>query len=222
MEIAIQAYTSEEQLGEICRLIDRELSEPYTVYSYRYFLSQWGQHCYLAYAPKQQQTEQSNKPRKQQQQQKQQQNESQLNDNAVADNDNDNDDNSLELVGCIICRIDDHKCGHGFGVAVMQQQTTLKRGYIAMLAVEKHMRGHGIGKKLVKRAIDSMIADGADEIVLETETKNVAALALYEGLGFVRDKRLHSYYIGGTDAYRLKLWPSSSSRKITDMDQYYP
>ena len=47
---------------------------------------------------------------------------------------------------------------------------------------------------------------GCDEAVLETEVTNVGALRLYEGLGFVRDKRLHRYYLNGNDAYRLKLW----------------
>ena len=35
---------------------------------------------------------------------------------------------------------------------------------------------------------------------------NIGALRLYEGLGFVRDKRLHRYYLNGNDAYRLKVW----------------
>ena len=42
--------------------------------------------------------------------------------------------------------------------------------------------------------------------VLETEVTNLGALRLYEGLGFVRDKRLHRYYLNGNDAFRLKVW----------------
>jgi peptide alpha-N-acetyltransferase len=45
-----------------------------------------------------------------------------------------------------------------------------------------------------------------DEVVLETEVTNSAALSLYESLGFVRDKRLPNYYLNGNDAYRLKCW----------------
>ena len=41
---------------------------------------------------------------------------------------------------------------------------------------------------------------------MEAEITNSAALHLYEKLGFVRDKRLHRYYLSGTDAFRLKLW----------------
>lgn len=42
----------------------------------------------------------------------------------------------------------------------------------------------------MRRAIDSMAAQGATEVVLEAETHNGGALAMYEGLGFIRDKRL--------------------------------
>lgn len=36
-----------------------------------------------------------------------------------------------------------------------------------------------------------MIAEGVEEVMLEAETNNHAALKLYENLGFIRDKRLH-------------------------------
>lgn len=45
-----------------------------------------------------------------------------------------------------------------------------------------------------------MEANGADEIVLETEYDNGPSLALYEALGFVREKRLHRFYSNGKDA----------------------
>ncbi len=51
-----------------------------------------------------------------------------------------------------------------------------------------------------------MLNHGCDEVVLETEVSNGAALSLYENLGFVRDKYLHQYYLNGGNAYRLKLW----------------
>ena len=46
------------------------------------------------------------------------------------------------------------------------------------------------GTELVKRCIQQMVADQADEVVLEAEITNRGALALYENLGFIRDKRL--------------------------------
>jgi ribosomal protein S18 acetylase RimI-like enzyme len=38
------------------------------------------------------------------------------------------------------------------------------RGYIAMLAVKKEHRGRGIASKLVRMAMDGMIARDADEV----------------------------------------------------------
>lgn len=55
-------------------------------------------------------------------------------------------------------------------------------------------------RRLVELAIDRMEAAGADEIVLETEFDNGPSLALYEALGFVREKRLHRFYSNGKDA----------------------
>lgn len=47
---------------------------------------------------------------------------------------------------------------------------------------------------------------GGEEIVLETEQTNTAALRLYESLGFARMKRMQNYYMSGNDAFRLKLF----------------
>jgi len=75
-----------------------------------------------------------------------------------------------------------------------------------MLAVDSKYRKLKIGSTLVRKAIETMIAEEADEVVLETEITNQPALRLYENLGFVRDKRLFRYYLNGVDALRLKLW----------------
>lgn len=74
-----------------------------------------------------------------------------------------------------------------------------------MLAVASTHRGNGIATTLVRKAIDEMIVRGADEIVLETEETNGAAMRLYEKLGFVRSKKLARYYLNGNSAYRLVL-----------------
>jgi len=74
-----------------------------------------------------------------------------------------------------------------------------------MLSIEPEYRRIGLGRLLVKKSIDLMIQAGADEVLLETEVTNTAALRLYESLGFIRDKRLTAYYLSGNDAFRLKL-----------------
>ncbi|KAL3267296.1 hypothetical protein HHI36_011427 [Cryptolaemus montrouzieri] len=134
----------------IMKIIQKDLSEPYSIYTYRYFIHNWPKLCFLAM-------------------------------------------DSEKCVGAIVCKLDLHR-------------KVVKRGYIAMLAVDKDYRKKGIGSTLVKKAIQEMIIGDADEVVLETEVTNKPALQLYEALGFVRDKRLFRYYLNGVDALRLKLW----------------
>jgi ribosomal protein S18 acetylase RimI-like enzyme len=58
-----------------------------------------------------------------------------------------------------------------------------------MLAVKKEFRSKGIGYALVKKGIEVLREANADEVVLEAEVDNIHALRLYEGFGFIRDKR---------------------------------
>eukprot|EP00158_Paraphelidium_tribonemae_P009894 Partr_v1_DN28991_c0_g1_i1_m26169 putative N-alpha-acetyltransferase 30, NatC catalytic subunit len=96
------------------------------------------------------------------------------------------------IVGVVMGRLEKHRSG-------------TMRGYIGMLAVSYDYRKQGIGSSLVEKAVELIRGDGADEIVLETELSNTGAQALYEKLGFFRDKRLEKYYLNGSDAFRLKL-----------------
>jgi len=148
--ICYARYKDESQMPPIMHLITKDLSEPYSIYTYRYFIHNWPHLCYLAI-------------------------------------------HESRYVGAIVCKLDIHK-------------KISRRGYIAMLAVDKTVRRKKIGSTLVKLAVESMVEDGCDEVVLETEVTNHAALNLYENLGFVRDKRLFRYYLNGVDALRLKLW----------------
>ena len=75
-----------------------------------------------------------------------------------------------------------------------------------MLAVENHYRKQGIAKQLSKLLLEEMKRESVVEVVLETEDSNLAALCLYERLGFVRDKYLPNYYLNGSSAFRLKMW----------------
>lgn len=60
------------------------------------------------------------------------------------------------------------------------------RGYIAMLAVRTDHRGRGLARRLVQTTVAKMRQTGADEICLETEVTNPAAMRLYENMGFLR------------------------------------
>ncbi|KAL5463254.1 hypothetical protein EMCRGX_G032134 [Ephydatia muelleri] len=149
-EIVYVPYASEFQMPDIMRLMKADLSEPYSIYTYRYFIHNWPELCIMAQC-------------------------------------------EGRYVGAIVCKLELH-------------HYNVRRGYIAMLAVDKNYRKKKIGSTLVKKSIHQMVANGCDQVVLETEVTNHAALNLYENLGFVRDKYLHQYYLNGVDAYRLKLW----------------
>ncbi|KAI8636612.1 putative acyltransfersase [Parasitella parasitica] len=46
--IKYSEYESEVQLPDIMQLIENDLSEPYSVYTYRYFIHNWPNLCFLA------------------------------------------------------------------------------------------------------------------------------------------------------------------------------
>ena len=41
VDIVYRQYTGEADLPHIISLVEHELSEPYVIYTYRYFLNQW-------------------------------------------------------------------------------------------------------------------------------------------------------------------------------------
>ncbi|KAJ7682937.1 acyl-CoA N-acyltransferase [Mycena rosella] len=151
--IYYRQYSGEADLPYIMDLVQSELSEPYVIYTFRYFLHQWPHLSFLAYP---------------------------------------SDPATSAPVGVIVCKQSMHR-------------EASNRGYIAMLSVSKDWRKRGIGYTLVKNSLDAMKEDGVEEIVLETEYDNSAALSLYESLGFIREKRLYRFYLNGKDAFRLVL-----------------
>jgi len=149
-DVSFIPYKDETDMPGIVELIEKDLSEPYSIFTYRYFINNWPELCFLTMR-------------------------------------------GDSCVGAIVCKLDVHRCRN------------TNRGYIAMLAVEKGLRGKGIGSTLVRLCLDKMREMGADECVLETEVTNKGALGLYRNMGFVKEKRLHKYYLNGNDAFRLKF-----------------
>ena len=81
------------------------------------------------------------------------------------------------------------------------------QGYIAMLAVEEEYRKKGLGRKMVELLMDKFKKSyKVNEISIETEVDNYAALGLYESFGFVRTKMYINYYFNSNNAYKLKLF----------------
>lgn len=110
-DVHYRIYESELQMNEIMSLIQKDLSEPYSIYTYRYFIHNWPQLCFLAL-------------------------------------------HQAKIVGAIVCKNGLYK-------------NNVKRGYIAMLAVNENYRRKKIGSNLVKKAIIAMQQMEADEVSAE-------------------------------------------------------
>ncbi|MBN3314535.1 NAA30 acetyltransferase, partial [Atractosteus spatula] len=135
-------YESELQMPDIMRLITKDLSEPYSIYTYRYFIHNWPKLCFLLKKksegvspdndcfPMSVLIERSQSPIP-----------VHLSSAMVRE----------ECVGAIVCKLDMHK-------------KMFRRGYIAMLAVDSKYRRKGIGTNLVKKAIYAMVDGDCDEV----------------------------------------------------------
>ena len=61
--------------------------------------------------------------------------------------------------------------------------------YLEELYVVPHLRGQGLGRALMERAMEVARERGATRMDLGTSTDDTAARALYEKLGFTNDER---------------------------------
>ena len=99
----------------------------------------------------------------------------------------------------------------GAVVGNINRKPSKVQGYIAMLAVEEEYRKRGLGRKMVELLMDNFKKNyRVNEISIETEVDNYAALGLYESFGFVRTKMYINYYFNANNAYKLKLFLNNS------------
>ena len=194
-DVIYEQYKDESQLPQITSLIAKDLSEPYNIYTYRYFLHCWPELSWLALDSKTREIvgvvinkiedyHQAAKPKSENLEENQQ-----------------NEDATKSKIGDIVNTVQ---------AEMMPQFEKIKRGYIAMLAIHSDYRRKGMATKLVSKSIETMQKQhGAEQVMLETEVTNEKALGLYDRLGFMREERLYRYYLNGVDAYRLTLYLKS-------------
>jgi len=195
--IKFEQYKNESQLPALTKLISKDLSEPYSVYTYRYFLHCWPDLSFIAVDAK------NNKiigviickvdtinesvylaPKE----------------------DDDSDDLKDDLKGL---NNQDTVKSPSFPYPINNTSTNIvtKRGYIGMLAIDDNYRRLGIACNLVELSIAQLHSKyNCNQIMLETEVTNNGALMLYDSLGFIREERLYRYYLNGQDAFRLILY----------------
>lgn len=88
---------------------------------------------------------------------------------------------------------------HGHIVGFMQlypsfSSLSMKRIWILNdLFVEQDYRKKGVAKLLLITAIDFAKETGAIQIILATQTSNIAAQSLYDSLGYCKDEEFYHY-----------------------------
>lgn len=106
-------------------------------------------------------------------------------------------ENNLNL----IARINNDAVGYISFSSVLDEAELLK------IVIKKNYRRKGIGKLLLKEAIQYLKARGLKTVFLEVRKSNCAAIVLYENMGFEKINERQNYYGIGEDAniYRLSL-----------------
>ncbi|MHA1939704.1 MAG: GNAT family N-acetyltransferase [Candidatus Thorarchaeota archaeon] len=100
------------------------------------------------------------------------------------------------IIGYIMCRIER-------GISSFKRAFPVKKGHIVSVAVLHDYRHRRIGSDLINRGIDGMVSYGAVEFFLEVRKSNVAAVTMYDRLGFEVGRVLKGYYRDGEDAYLM-------------------
>lgn len=69
--------------------------------------------------------------------------------------------------------------------------------HILNICVEPECHGRGLGRMLLRHALECAIDHGAAQSFLEVRPSNTAAIRLYESMGFVQVGRRKEYYPAG-------------------------
>jgi ribosomal-protein-alanine N-acetyltransferase len=99
----------------------------------------------------------------------------------------------------IVAVVEDEVIGH-FGMWVV-----LDECHITNVAVRKHMRGHGIGEALMRKAIELCKVNDVRLMTLEVRVSNHTAQNLYRKLGF-QDGGIRKNYYTDDHEDALVMW----------------
>lgn len=103
------------------------------------------------------------------------------------------------------CRVVEHAGTIG-GYAIMSFGAG--EAHILNICIAEHLRGYGIGRKLMKFLLERASSAQMEDVFLEVRPSNQVAINLYETLGFIRVGARKGYYQakgGREDAWVYKL-----------------
>lgn len=113
--------------------------------------------------------------------------------------------NFAETPGAIILLAEDDGLLAGFCIAHIENRT----GYVVTLDVAPAFRRKGLARGLMHELEIRTQATGVDNMALHVFPGNLAAVKLYEALGYERAETAADFYASGIDAlvYRKSLEP---------------
>jgi ribosomal-protein-alanine N-acetyltransferase len=93
----------------------------------------------------------------------------------------------------------------GFIIGRLQVEEEVLVGHVLTLDVLPALRGRGIGRRLLQEIESIFVQKNASESYLEAREDNVAALRLYERMGYVKIGKLRNYYGDAHGIYLKKV-----------------
>ncbi|XP_028089498.1 N-alpha-acetyltransferase MAK3 isoform X1 [Camellia sinensis] len=175
-EIEYLSYGGEHHLPLIMRLVDEELSEPYSIFTYRYFVYLWPQLSFLAF------------------------HRGKCVGTVVCKMGEHR--NTFRGYIAMLVVLKPYR-GRGIATELVTRSIKVMMESGCEEIVLFHSKKHALFCCGLSISIDILCT--VFLVTLEAEVTNKGALALYGRLGFIRAKRLFRYYLNGVDAFRLKL-----------------
>ncbi|WP_435145469.1 ribosomal protein S18-alanine N-acetyltransferase [Halobaculum sp. P14] len=93
----------------------------------------------------------------------------------------------------------------GYVVADVLRDHGRDIGHVKDIAVRPGGQGHGVGRRLLRRALRRLATVGASVVKLEVRESNHRAQSLYRSEGFEPVRRVSQYYGDGEDAFVMAV-----------------
>jgi ribosomal protein S18 acetylase RimI-like enzyme len=74
-----------------------------------------------------------------------------------------------------------------------------RRVYVIAFGVLAEYRGHGYGRQMLTQTVNGLVSENWEDILIEVEATNRAALSLYKSCGFT-ETTSYNYYAIKTDS----------------------
>lgn len=172
-------YTDESMLPDIQRLVTKDLSEPYSVFTYRYFLHNSPRFCICAYSEK------DNDPS------------TRVMISTIVCKLEGEGDAMQGYMAMLAVDQDYRKRGIAQKLVTMVIDRMAEDGCKeVMLETEVLLTALSTPCNIIFNLTSS----------ISMQASNLGAQALYAKMGFVKEEKMVKYYLNGGDAYRLKLW----------------